>query len=115
MSFSYDVEKAMNNKDGFNKSFAARKFECNWKTIKYWLKKRQIYRYEKNDQNIPKLNRLYLRDSVHGLTSITETNFDIEDEKYFTFTHSLNDSYFSSTTKPTLDSIKFAPKQKFET
>jgi hypothetical protein len=41
-------------------------------------------------------------------------NFIINDKKYFTLSHSLSNSYFSSPTKSTPDSVKYQPKQKFE-
>jgi hypothetical protein len=108
--------RMMNHKDNFTISGAARKFSVDRRTIKYWLKKRSIRRYKKKKS--PKYNRtqeiMVKRQCAWLCRYCRKFDFVIDDEKHFTLSHSLNDSYFASPKKSTPDSVKYAPKQKFE-
>ncbi len=104
----------MNHKDKFTFSGVVRKFFVDRRTIKYQFKKRSTRRYKKKKS--PKCNRnqeIMVKGQCDWLYLYYD-DFVIDDEKYFTLSHSLNDSYFASPKKSTFDSVKYAPKQKFE-
>ena len=108
--------KDFNHSDKYSISSAARKYNVKRPTIKYWLKKRQIKRFRKKKS--PKYSEtqklMVKRQCAWIYRYFRKFDFVIDDEKYFTLSHSLNNSYFSSPTKSTPDSVKFQPKQKFE-
>ena len=112
-----ELYKLMNHKDGLNYSSAARKFGCHRKTIRYWLMKRQIKKYKK--KKCPKYTQtqeeLVRRQCAWMYRKFRKLDFVIDDEKYFTLSHSLNDSFFSSPTKTkTPLNVSHNPKAKYE-
>jgi hypothetical protein len=62
--------KDVNHSDKFNYSSAGRKYGCSDVTIKRWLNKRQIKRFKKKSlRNIPKIRKLWPKDSARGSTA----------------------------------------------
>src|SRR5882724_11759987 len=105
-----------NHSDKFSIHSAARKYGVNRETIRYWLRKRQIKRYVK--KKCPKYTEsqkiMVKRQCAWMYRYFRSYDFVIDDEKYFTLSHSINNSYFASPSKSTPDSVKYRPKQKFE-
>jgi len=109
--------KDANHSDKFNYSSAGRKYGCSDVTIKRWLNKRQIKRFKKKKSPKYTENQKMMakRQCAWLYRYCRRYDFVIDDEKYFTLTHSLNDSYFSSPTKSkTHENVSHKPKAKFE-
>jgi hypothetical protein len=106
--------KDINHSDKFNYSSTGRKYGCSDVTIKRWLKKRQIKRFKK--KKFPKYTEnqkiMAKRQCARLYRYYRRNDFIIDDEEYFTLTHSLNDSYFSSPTKSkTPENVSHKQKQ----
>lgn len=109
--------RTVNHSDKYNYSSAARKFGTTDKTIKRWLQKKNIRRYKKKKspeytddqkQEVKKQCRWLYR-------NYRCNDFILDDEKYFTKTHSLNNSFMSSPNKSrNKDNVRHKFKTKFE-
>jgi hypothetical protein len=111
------LRKDVNHSDKFNYSSAARKYGCDRKTIKWWLKKWQIRQYKKKKSPLytETQKEMVRRQCAWLYRNCRQNDFVIDDEKYFTLSHSTNDRYFSSPTKSkTLEEVSHKYKMKFE-
>ena len=103
-----------NHSDKFNYSSAGRKFITHRKNIRYWLKKKNIKQYKK--KKCPKYKSEDQKEVVRLqcqwlYRNCRQYDFVINDEKYFTLSH----TYFSSPTKSwTPESVSHKPTAKFE-
>lgn len=109
--------RCVNHSDKYNISSAARKFNVSRPTIRHWLKKRNIRRYKK--KKCPKYTEvqkeMVRRQCAWLYKHYRNVDFVLDDEKYFTLSHSINDSFMSSPTKSkTPESVEFKAKQKYE-
>ena len=80
----------------------------NKKKIKKY-KKKKCPKYDENQKEVVRKQCGWL------FRKYRNHDFVIDDEKYFTLSHSMNDSYFSSPTKSlTPEAVRVKPKSKYE-
>ena len=106
-----------NHSDRHTYSSLARHFKCDGKLIKYWLMKRNIRQYKKKKSQLyPETQKEMVRRQCAWLYRYYRNHeFIIDDEKYFTLSHTSNNTYFSSPTKSNnSNDIRHKFKQKFE-
>jgi hypothetical protein len=109
--------RLVNHSDKYSYESAARKFGTSSKTIKYWLQKRKIIKYKKKKSPFYTETQKIMakRQCAWLYRYCRHYDFVIDDEKYFTLSHSKNDSFFSSPTKSrNSDKVSHKFKSKFE-
>ena len=111
-----NLYRLVNHSDKWNYSSAARKFGCDPKTIKYWLTKRDIKQYIKKSPMYSETQKEMVRRQCGWLyRKYKNKDFVIDDEKYFTLSHSSNNTFLSSPTKSkTPEEVAHNFKTKFE-
>jgi len=105
-----------NHNDKITVKSASRKYKCDRKTIKYWLRKLHIKRYRK--KKAPKYTQvqetMVKRQCRRLYRRFRTFDFIIDDEKYFTLSGPSNGSFFSSSPLKTPNEVKFKCKEKYE-
>jgi transposase len=112
-----ELYRQVNHSDKYTYSSAARKFNVCPKTIKRWLEKKNIRKYKKKKSpKYTETQKIMVKRQCAWLYRYYRSyDFVIDDEKYFTLSHSMNDSYFSSPTKSkTPEEVSHNFKSKFE-
>jgi hypothetical protein len=109
--------RLVNHSDKWNYNSAGRKFGCDQKTIEYWLQKRELKKFKKKKS--PKYSEtqkiMSKRQCAWLYRHCRQYDFVIDDEKYFTLSHTSNDSFFSSPNKSkTPENVSHKYKSKFE-
>jgi DNA-binding MarR family transcriptional regulator len=114
------IKNAFNHRSGCSQRKAARKFGCSQSYISRILKKKSAIRvYKKQKKPFQTAEqKLSVRPKCRKmLEKYKNLEFIIDDESYFTLTHSCqpgNDRYYSSNKSLTPDNVKFYYKQKYE-
>ena len=110
------LKKYLDHKDGVSLTSAAKKFKCSRTTINYWIKRLNIKMRKKKKAPYygPGQDVIAKRLCAYLYNKFKHKNFVIDDEKYFTLTGTLNNSFFSSDESMTPDSVKYKQKIKFE-
>ena len=103
------LKKYLDHKDGVSVTSAAKKFKCSRITINYWIKRLNIRMRKKKKAPYygPGQDVIAKRLCAYLYNKFKHKNFVIDDEKYFTLTGTLNNSFFSSDETMTPDSVKY--------
>ena len=110
------LKKYLDHKDKVSVTSATKKFKCSRITINYWIKRLNIKLRKKKKAPYygPGQDVIAKRLCAYLYNKFRHRNFVIDDEKYFTLTGILNNSFFSFDESITPDSVKYKQKIKFE-